>query len=126
MMHTPPSAWRSKPSKYRFEGSRCGSCKSAHFPARDVCSCGGRAAALRFSGAGTIESFTVIRNAPHGFTAPYAVGIVRTEEGPSVPAQLVGPVGEMKIGAPVSLCVRRVYEVGEAGILVFGFKFEVE
>ncbi len=125
-MYTPPSAWRSKPSKYRFIGSKCASCGKAYFPKKDECVCGGRADELQFSGTGTIESYTIIYNAPHGFVAPYVAGIVRTKEGPLVPTQIVGPVDKMKIGAPVSMRIRRIYEVGGAGMLVFGFKFEVD
>ena len=124
-MHTPPSVWRSKPGKYRFMGSKC-SCGRTHFPRRETCVCGKTPEDLRFSGSGTIESYTIIYNAPQGFAAPYAAGIIRTREGPLIPSQIVGPFEKLKVGAPVNLCIRRIYEVGEAGMLVFGFKFEVE
>lgn len=124
-MFTPPQTWRLKPGKYRFIGSRC-SCGKAYFPSRATCVCGQPTKDLRFSGSGVVVSYTIIYNAPQGFVAPYVVGIIRTKEGPLVPAQVVGPSEKIKIGAPVSLCVRRIYEAGDAGLLVFGFKFEVE
>ena len=125
-MYTPPQAWRSKAGKYRFVGSKCAACGKTYFPSRETCLCGNKPGDLRFSGSGIIETYTIIYNAPQGFVGPYAAGIIRTKEGPLIPAQIVGPVEKMKIGAPVSLCIRRIYEVGDAGMLVFGFKFEVE
>ena len=124
-MFTPPQTWRSKSAKYRFIGSRC-SCGRTFFPKRAVCTCGKDTEDLRLSGSGVVESYTTIYSAPQGFTAPYVAGIIRTVEGPLVPAQIVGPVEKIDIGAPVTLCIRRIYEVGDAGMLVFGFKFEVE
>ena len=124
-MYTPPATWRSKPGKYRFIGSKCG-CGKTYFPTKGVCGCGQETNELRFSGVGTIETYTIIYNAPDGFVGPYVVGIVRTKEGPLVSTQIVGLVEKIKIGAPVSLRIRRIYEVGGAGIVVYGFKFEVD
>ncbi len=125
-MFTPPSVWRSKSGKYRFMGSKCAACGKTYFPSHEMCLCGNKTGDLRFSGSGNIESYTIIYNAPRGFVGPYVVGIIRTTEGPLVPAQIVGPLEKIKIGVPVSLCIRRIYAVGDAGMLVFGFKFEVE
>ncbi len=123
-MYTPPQTWRSKPGKYRFIGSEC-SCGRTYFPRRAQCLCGNKTEDLLFSGSGVVESYTVIHNAPEGFVAPYAAGIIKTKEGPRVPAQLVGPVEKIMIGSPVLLCVRKIYEAGPSGMLVYGFKFEV-
>ncbi len=125
VVFTPPQTWRSKPGKYRFTGSKC-ACGRTYFPRRETCVCGNKMGDLRFSGSGTIESYTIIHAAPQGFVAPYGAGIIKTKEGPFIPAQIVGPFEKIKIGAPVRLCIRRIYEAGEAGMLVFGFKFEVE
>src|SRR3989338_7435825 len=125
-MYTPPQTWRSKSSKYRFVGSRC-LCGKTYFPRREFCVlCGKKPNDLSFSGSVVIETYTVIYNAPEGFVGPYVAGIVRTKEGPLVPTQIVGPMEKMKIGAPVSLRIRRIYEDGDAGLLVFGFKFEID
>jgi len=124
-MHTPPRVWRLKAGRYRFIGSRC-TCGKTYFPKREICVCGKKPKDLQFSGSGIVESYSIIRAAPQGFVAPYVVGIIKTKEGPMVPGQIVGPVEKVKIGAPVTQCFRKIYEVGDAGMLVFGFKFEVE
>lgn len=78
----------------RLEGEECGHCNKKIFPPRDVCpGCGQEAKEkYKFSGRGTVESFTVIQKegVPAGFEeyAPYVVALVKLEEGPVITAQL--------------------------------------
>jgi len=120
--------WRETPQRYRYEAARCTECGRVFFPPRTVCSgCRGRGfEKTTLSGEGTIETFTIIRVAPSGFTdqTPYAVGIVSLPDGVKVTAQIVdGNPEELKIGDRVKLEFRLVRQDGESGILCYGYKF---
>jgi uncharacterized OB-fold protein len=120
--------WRETPQRYRYEAGRCLGCGQTYFPPRRVC---GRCRGRRFEkailrGEGTLETFTVIRVAPSGFTdqAPYAVGIVALPGGVKVTAQIVDvDPDKLRIGDRVRLEFRRVRQDGESGILCYGYKF---
>lgn len=123
-----PRYWREIPQRYRYEAAACAKCGKIFFPPRLVCSgCRGREftkATLPLDG--TIETFTVIRVAPSGFSdeAPYAVGIVKLTNGVKVTAQIVDCAPEeIAIGDAVRLEFRRVRQDGESGVLCYGYKF---
>ena len=120
--------WRETPQRYRYEAARCTGCGRVFFPPRTVCGgCRGREFDKTTLGSeGTLETFTIIRVAPSGFTdqTPYAVGIVSLPEGVKVTAQIVdGDPEDLKIGDRVKLEFRRVRQDGESGILCYGYKF---
>jgi uncharacterized OB-fold protein len=120
--------WRETPQRYRYEAGRCTGCGQAYFPPRTVCTkCRGRQfEKVTLGREGTLETFTVIRVAPSGFTdqAPYAVGIVSLPERVKVTAQIVDVAPEdLHIGDRVRLEFRRVRQDGESGILCYGYKF---
>ena len=124
-----PRHWRLRQQRYGLVGEVCPHCEAKLFPPRDVCPhCGGEARnAYTFSGKGTIYSYTMMHDAPAGFEeqAPYAVALVKLEEGPMVTAQLTD-LGEQKveIGMPVEMVTRRIRSDGdEKGMLVYGYKF---
>jgi hypothetical protein len=113
---------------YRLEGSACPSCQGRFFPPRRICpAC--RADGLQpfgFSGRGTLYSFTRVLQAPRGFAsvAPYAVGMVRLEEGPLVTAPLADTEGvDLAIGLPVEMVTRKIKDASENGFVVYGYKF---
>ena len=119
--------WRETAQRYRYEAERCTACGRTFFPPRAVCSgCRGRA----FEGTvlpreGTLETFTVIRVAPSGFTdlVPYAVGIVSLAGGARLTAQVVDCEPDaLAIGDRLRLEFRRVRQDGESGILCYGYK----
>ena len=111
---------------YRLEGQRCRACGELQFPPRASCeACRGRdLETWRFSGKGTVFSFSEIAQAPRGFSAPYLVALVDLEEGVRVTAQLtdVEP-DEVEIGMEVEMVTRRLQEQGPQGYLVYGYKF---
>ena len=120
--------WREIPQRYRYEAARCDVCGKIHFPPRLVCSgCRGTAfTKTTLAPEGTVETFTVIRVPPTGFVAeaPYAVGIVKLDDGVRVTAQIVDvPLDELDIGQRVRIEFRLVQKEGEAGILCYGYKF---
>jgi uncharacterized OB-fold protein len=120
--------WREIPQRYRYEAARCNACGKIHFPPRMVCrGCGGTAfSKTTLAQEGTIETFTVIRVPPTGFVAeaPYAVGIVKLDDGVKVTAQIVDvALDQLEIGQRVRIEFRLVQKEGEAGILCYGYKF---
>jgi len=127
-----PRHWRLQKQRYGLVGETCPHCSAKIFPARDVCpECGGEAKEpFRFSGKGSVYSYTMMKHAPAGFERglPYAVALVKLDEGPTVTAQLTD-IGEkkVKIGMPVEMVTRRIKEDGdERGMLIYGYKFRPE
>lgn len=122
------SQWRTRQQRLGLVGEVCPHCGAKLFPPRDVCpACQGPAKELyRFSGKGTVYSFSTIYSAPEGFEAyvPYIVALVKLEEGPLVTAQLTDVTKEeVHIGMPVEMVTRKLREDGEAGLVAYNFKF---
>ena len=80
----------------------------------------------KFSGRGSIYSFTVVRDAPAGFEqfVPYPVALIKLEEGTIITAQLTDiDLDDIHIGMEVEMVTRKLKEDGENGIIVYGYKF---
>jgi uncharacterized OB-fold protein len=106
----------------------CESCGAKLFPPRDVCPVCQRPAStpFTFSGRGEVYSYSIVRQAPEGFEefVPYAVALVRLEEGPLVTAQLTDiEHDEVEIGMEVEMVTRRIREESEEGLIIYGYKF---
>jgi uncharacterized OB-fold protein len=111
-----------------MEADKCKKCSSIHFPKRLVCpECGTREfETIRLSGKGELTTFTIIRVAPSGFgdLAPYAIGVVKLEEGIQVMGQVVDcNPEELKIGDKLVTQFRRMNEEGTTGMIIYGYKF---
>jgi uncharacterized OB-fold protein len=120
--------WREIPQRYRYEAAKCAACGKIHFPPRLVCSaCRGTVfTKTTLAPEGEVETFTIIRVPPSGFGAetPYAVGIVKLDDGVKVTAQIVDvDLAELQIGQRVRVEFRRVQTDGESGILCYGYKY---
>ena len=90
----------------RLTGIRCVECGTLAVPPKEFCpSCQRRRwEPVPLSGAGNVVSFTVIRIPPRGRTAeaPYAVAVVKLNEGLSMLGRLVEiPLDAIKTGLPV-------------------------
>lgn len=123
-----PRHWRETPRRYRMEAGKCKKCGSIHFPSRLVCpDCGAKEfETIRLSGKGELASYTVIRVAPTGFgdLAPYAIGIVKLDEGICIMGQVTDCDPEvLKIGDRVATQFRRINEEGKTGMIMYGYKF---
>jgi uncharacterized OB-fold protein len=123
-----PGNWRLQRQRYRLQGEVCGKCGARIFPPRDVCpDCEAPAKEpFDFSGRGEVYSYSTVYSAPSGFEelVPYAVALVRLEEGPMVTAQLTDvDLGDVHVGMPVEMVTRRVREDGKEGTIVYGYKF---
>jgi uncharacterized OB-fold protein len=120
--------WREIPQRYRYEAAKCQKCGKVAFPPRLVCAgCRGREfTPVTLAQAGVVETFTVIHVAPTGFgdETPYAVGIVKLDDGVRVTAQIADcETDKLAIGDRVKLEFRRLQQDGESGILCYGYKF---
>jgi len=105
----------------RLTAIRCASCGTLAVPPKEFCpACQRRAwEAVPLNGAGKITSFTVIRIPPRGRAseAPYAVAVVRLDEGLSMLGRVVDiPLDALKTGLPVKF--RPVVSEGQT---VIGF-----
>lgn len=90
----------------RLTGIRCGRCGELAIPPKEFCpACQERAwEPVPLDGHGTIASFTVIRVAPRAWAAdaPYAVAVVRLNEGVSLLGRIVDiPLEKLAVGLPV-------------------------
>lgn len=77
------------------------------------------------SGKGVLFSYTVVTDPPAGYKeqAPYILALVQTNEGPIITAQLTDVDGPIEIGMPVEMVTRKLRTEGEAGMIVYGYKF---
>jgi len=123
-----PRNWRLRTQRYALVGEECDHCRSKIFPPRDICPDCGQAAKAHyaFSGKGEVYSFTVVHDPPTGYEdqAPYAIALVKLEEGPLVTAQLTDvDSAQVAIGMPVEMVTRKLRAEGEEGVIHYGYKF---
>ena len=77
-------------------------------------------------GQGEVYSFSVMYNAPQGFEdqKPYAIALIKLDEGPMVTAQLTDVAhGDVLIGMRVEMVTRKLREDGNEGQIIYGYKF---
>ena len=122
-----PKFWREIPQRYRFEAAKCKKCGKISFPPRLICpECKTREfETVKLNDKGKIETFTVIRIAPTGFTneAPYPVAIVDLGDNVKILCQVADcEPHDLKIGMPVRLEFRKVQQEGDAGVINYGYK----
>lgn len=120
--------WRLRGQRYRLEGNACKTCGAKFFPPRQVCSeC--RHTEFEdfvFKGTGELYSYTTLSSAPEGYEdqLPYSVGMIKLDEGPMVEAQLTDvDAADLRIGMRMEMVTRRLRDLGEAGLIVYGYKF---
>jgi hypothetical protein len=83
---------------------------------------------VKLSGKGEVYSYTVVTDAPEGFTeqAPYILALIKLDEGPLITAQLTDletPTGPVKIGQRVEMVTRKLRTEGTSGMIIYGYKF---
>jgi hypothetical protein len=122
-----PRYTREIPQRYRLEAGRCKKCGYLAFPPRQVCpECGHREFdTVPLKPEGKILTFTVVHVAADAFSTqtPFAVGIIETDDGARLTAQIVDCKPEdLAIGKRVQLMLRCIQKEGKAGILQYGYK----
>jgi uncharacterized OB-fold protein len=106
----------------RLSAIRCGGCGELAIPPKELCpSCHERRWELvPLHGTGSVASFTVIRIPPRGrlAEAPYAVAVVKLDEGVSLLGRIVGiPLDTLTAGLSVRF---RPVLLGEQVVIGFG------
>ena len=106
----------------RLTGIRCGKCGELAIPPKEFCpGCQERDwTPVPLGGTGAIVSFTIIRIPPRGRAeeAPYAVAVVRLDEGVSLLGRVVDvPLEGLRTGLPVRF---RALVTGEQTAVGFG------
>ncbi|MBI2172736.1 MAG: Zn-ribbon domain-containing OB-fold protein [Candidatus Aenigmarchaeota archaeon] len=120
--------WRLKGGRYTFTGSECKKCEKAYFPGRTYCpDCHENMTDKKFSGNGTILTFTENHMAPAGFEkyVPYFMAIIQLDKGPMIAGHVVGDTTNIAIGKKVKPVFRKLFEDGDEGLIHYGMKFEL-
>jgi len=120
--------WRKIPQRYNLIGTRCTTCGRYFFPPRSFCpDCrrAGKIVSYKFPGTGSVVTYTIIRTASEQFEqmTPYALAIVKLDEGPLFTAQLVCSPEEVRIGMRVRPVFRRISTDGDSGVIHYGTKY---
>jgi len=126
-----PRYTREIPQRFRLEAGKCEQCGYLAFPPRLVCpECGAKKFTMvKLKSQGKILTYTIIHVSADDFSVqtPYAIGIIETEDGARLTAQIVDcDFEELGIGKKVKLMLRRIQREGHAGILQYGYKAVLE
>jgi uncharacterized OB-fold protein len=116
--------WRVRDARYRLEGQRHRETGEVSFPPDP--DQGEEWEPFVLSGRGSVYSFTVMRQAPDGYDehSPYMLALVKLAEGPVVTAQLTDcEPDQIAIDQPVEMVTRKLRDLGQDGLIVFGYKF---
>lgn len=124
----PSRYWREIPQRYRLEAGKCARCGYMAFPPRLVCPvCGNREFEnVKLKTEGELVTFTIIRVPPSAFMdqAPYAVGIVKLDDGVQIMAQIADiELDRIKTGGRYKIEFRKIQSDGHSGIHAYGYKF---
>ena len=117
--------WREVPGRYNLKGTKCANCGTIYFPRRDFCP------KCRRAGIGKIEEYDICRtgevytysivyDAPAmcDMIKPYAVVMVRTDDGVMIAGQLVDvDLEKVAIGMRVRAVMRKLSTDGESGAI---------
>jgi uncharacterized OB-fold protein len=118
--------WRQRAARYRLEGQRSRESGEVRFPPDPAGGAGAAWEPFELSGAGTVYSFSVVRQPPAGYEeqAPYILALIKLAEGPMITAQLTDcDADQLAIDMPVEMVTRRLRDMGPDGLLVYGYKF---
>ncbi len=126
--------WREIPGRYNLIGTKCKNCEKIFFPSRSLCpecrrASMGKMEEVHLNRRGEVFSFSVIYEAPdcNNNIKPYAVAMVKNDDGVLISAQLVDVDLDMiHIGMRVRAVLRKLDADGAAGVIHYGFKFVPE
>ena len=117
--------WRQRAARYRLQGQRHTGSGAVRFPPEPAAD-SEQWQPYELSGAGTVFSFTVVRQPPEGYAeqAPYILALVRLAEGPLITTQLADCDPEqVAIDMPVEAVTRKLRDLGPDGLILYGYKF---
>lgn len=86
-------------------GQVCSECDAVYFPAGDLCPRCGSDAVRRvpLARTGVLRSWTIVRRAPAGMRAPYAVAWVDLADGPRLFSQVDADLMSLRAGMPMEI-----------------------
>jgi uncharacterized OB-fold protein len=107
-------------------GKKCGECGTYFFPSRVIClNCGAEAMAeAPLTGRGAVYTYTIARQQLPGalVQVPYAIAIVRMEEGCQIHTVVTEDWESVKVGMDVEVYFEKVFE-DEDGNDLLAYKF---
>lgn len=123
--------WREVPGRYNLKGTKCTNCGTIYFPRRDFCpKCRragiGKIEEYAVSRTGEVYTYSIVYDAPAScdMIKPYAVVMVKTDDGVMIAGQLVDvDLEKVAIGMRVRAVMRKIDTDGESGIIRYGYKF---
>ncbi len=123
--------WREIPGRYNLKGTKCECCDTIYFPARSFCpkcrrSGLGKMSEYTVCRTGKVFSYSIIHEAPdcNNDLKPYAVAMIKTDDGVMLEGQLVDvDLEKIAIDMPVRAVLRKLDADGAAGVIHYGFKF---
>ena len=115
---------RSAAGAPRLIGGRCAKCGALSFPRAAVCTecISEDIEKTEFAGEGRLYSYSMVHQAPKGWTTPYALGYVDLTDSVRVLAHIDVPESALEIDMPVRLSVGRV-GTGPAGEPLMSYTF---
>lgn len=108
-------------------GTNCTSCGKVSFPKKEVCPyCLSKSKyeRIEFGHRGVISTFTICHTAPKGFEAPYALGLINTDNNIQVLSQIEGDLTNIQQGGNVDLILSPTI-VDDDGNQHFAWKYKV-
>lgn len=108
-------------------GSKCNNCNHLSFPKKEVCSICMTVSdyeEVLFGKLGSIVNVTFCHTAPKGYTSPYALGVIKTTEGPEVVSQIEGEFDQLKRNNKVELIISPT-STNEDGSELLGWKYKI-
>jgi hypothetical protein len=119
--------WRLKKQRYALEGSTVTQPQAvgAATNGQTVVRYELERPAESISVTGTVYSFSVLSEAAAGFSdnTPYIMGMIELDNGELITAQLTDLDSEPEIGMRVEMVTRKLRTDGDAGMIVYGYKF---
>jgi uncharacterized OB-fold protein len=109
----------------RLIGGRCGKCQANSFPRAAVCTncLSEDIGAVELDDQGALYSYSIVHQAPKGWTVPYALGYVDLPGDVRVLAHLDVPADKITIDMPMRLGVG-VVGVDAAGAPLYSYTFQ--
>lgn len=108
-------------------GSECNNCNQLSFPKKEVCPICMTASdyeEVLFGNSGSIVNVTLCHTAPKGYSSPYALGVIKTSEGPKVVSQIEGEFNQLKRNNKVELIISPT-SINEDGSELLGWKYKI-
>lgn len=122
-----PRVWRERLARYNLEGGRCGACGKTHYPPQPACPyCGSRSISrVALPRYGRLVSYTVTYNVSEEARSlsPVLVGLVDLGVTRVLAELTDADPGDLRSGMMVEGVLRKVYEDGKEGLIVYGIKF---